>query len=129
MESKYQDFTKLEVYKVARQFRKEVSAVVKKYFPPFEKYLLTSQILDASRSITANIAEGHGRFYHAENLRFCRIARGSLSETLEHLITAYDEEYITNDILIDFKKKYDQLLKLLNGYMKFITTQINSGKS
>ncbi len=63
MESKYQDFTKLEVYKVARQFRKDVSSTVKKYFPSSEKYLLTSQILDASRSITANIAEGHGRVF------------------------------------------------------------------
>jgi four helix bundle protein len=120
MEAKFQDFTKLEVYKAARQFRKDISLLVKKNFPSNEKYLLSAQILDASRSITANIAEGHGRFYFQENLRFCRIARGSLSETLEHLITAYDEEYITNEVLVEQKKNYDNLLKLLNGYIKHL---------
>ena len=31
-----------------------------KNFPSHEKFLLTAQILDSSRSITANIAEGYG---------------------------------------------------------------------
>ncbi len=95
----YHRFTDLDVYKECRKFRTEISKVVKDNFPPSEKFLLTSQILDASRSVTANIAEGQGRHYYQENVRFCRISKGSLEETLEHLITAYDEKYIERETL------------------------------
>ncbi len=113
-------FTDLDVYKKCRAFRKEMSAVVKTHFPSEEKYLLRSQILDASRSVTANLAEGHGRFYYQDTVRFCRIARGSLEESMEHLITAYDENYITSEELKSFKSRYDGCLKLINGYINYL---------
>lgn len=116
----YNSFTNLDVYKKCRKFRKWISEIVKKYFPPEEKYLLTAQVLDSSRSVTANIAEGHGRFYYQDNIRFCRIARGSLEETLEHLITAFDEKYITSDILKAGKIQQEECLKLINGYMNYL---------
>ena len=96
-------FTDLDVYKECRKFRKRVSKIAKTHFPKEEKFLLTAQILDSSRSITANIAEGHGRFYYQDNVRFCRISRGSLEETLDHLITAFDEQYINSETLKEAK--------------------------
>jgi four helix bundle protein len=36
------------------------------------KYKLTDQITRASRSVTAYIAEGFGRFHYQENAQFCR---------------------------------------------------------
>ena len=116
----YNSFTELKVYKKGRELRKEVSAIVKSKFPKEEKFLLTSQILDASRSITANIAEGHGRFYYQDNIRFCRISRGSLEETLDHLITAFDDSYITSDDLKRLKIVHGDCLRLLNGYMRYL---------
>ena len=113
-------FTDLQVYKECRKFRKMISEIVKKYFPDKEKYLLTAQTLDASRSITANIAEGHGRYYYQENIRFCRISKGSLEETLEHMITAFDEKYITTEILKEVKVQHEICLKLLNGYIRYL---------
>jgi len=68
--------------------------LVKDAFPKQEQYLLSAQTLDAVRSVTANIAEGFGRFHDQENIQFCRQSRGSLTETLEHFITAFDCEYI-----------------------------------
>jgi len=116
----FQNFYEMDVYKKCRVFRKKVSDIVKKHFPPHEKYLLSAQILDASRSITANIAEGHGRFHYQENIQFCRVARGSLSETLEHLITAFDDKYISKELLEKMKKQYDDCLKSLNGYIAYL---------
>jgi len=116
----FQNFYEMDVYKKCRAFRKKVSAIVKKHFPPHEKYLLSAQILDASRSVTANISEGHGRFHYQENIQFCRVARGSLSETLEHLITAFDDGYITKELLEKMKKQYDDCLKSLNGYIAYL---------
>ena len=79
-----------------------------------EEFLLKSQILDSSRSVTTNMAEGFGRFHYQENIQFCRVSRGSLTETLEHKITAYDEKYITKDILGEINKDYKECLKQLN---------------
>ena len=116
----YGNFTDLDVYKECRKFRKEISSITKKHFPDKEKYLLIAQILDSSRSITANIAEGHGRYYYQDNIRFCRIARGSLEETFEHLITAFDEKYIDADIVKREKKQYEVCLRLINGYIRYL---------
>ena len=116
----FQNFYDLDVYKKCRIFRKEVSNIVKKHFPSHERFLLSAQILDSSRSVTANISEGHGRFHYQENIQFCRVARGSLSETLEHLITAFDENYITNEILEKMKKQYDDCLYSLNSYIAYL---------
>lgn len=109
------------MYKACRSFRKEISMLVKS-FPKEERFLLTAQLLDAARSITANIAEGFGRFHYQENIQFCRQSRGSLSETMEHLITAYDDEYIDKVTLEDFNKKYKCCLKEINGYIKYLKT-------
>ncbi len=94
--------------------------MTKSHFPTEEKYLLTSQILRSSRSVTANIAEGHGRYYFKETVKFCRTSRGSLEETLEHLIAAFDEGYISKETLNEFKTTYDDCLRLLNGYIRYL---------
>ena len=117
----FKHFYELPVYKICRSFRKEISALTKS-FPKGEKFLLTAQLLDASRSITANIAEGFGRFHYQENIQFCRQSRGSLTEVMEHLITAYDEQYIDKLILESFNKKYKHCLRELNGYIKYLKT-------
>ena len=116
----YGSFTELEVYRECRKFRKAISILVKDSFPKEERYLLIAQILDASRSITANLAEGHGRYYYQDNIKFCRNARGSLEETLEHLITAYDEKFIKADTLKKQKQQYESCLRLINGYIRYL---------
>jgi len=118
----YNHFYDLPVYKTCRSFRKKISIIVKKYFPKPEEYHLKAQTIGSSRSITANIAEGFGRFHHQENIQFSRQARGSLDETLEHMITAYDENYITKNLLSEINKDYRECLKQLNGYIKYLKT-------
>jgi four helix bundle protein len=110
----------LPVYKVCRDFRKKVAATAKRFFPKTEEYLLKSQLLDSCRSVTANIAEEFGRYHYQENIQFCRQARGSLDETHEHLVTAYDDKYITKEVLAEFNKLYKECRKQLNGYIKYL---------
>src|SRR5687767_632293 len=70
--STYNHYYELPVYKICRTFRKKISALVRKNFPKSEEYNLKAQVLASSRSITANIAEGFGRFHYQENIQFCR---------------------------------------------------------
>jgi four helix bundle protein len=113
------NFEDLETWKECRKLRILVSKTTK-VFPQEEKYRLVDQLIRASRSITANIAEGHGRFHYQENIQFCRQARGSLTETLDHFICALDEHYILIEEMNNFRVQYDQCLKLLNGYIAYL---------
>lgn len=113
------NFENLEVWKECRKFRVAISKL-SKTFPKDEKYRLTDQIIRSSRSITANIAEGDGRYHFQENTQFCRQARGSLKETLDHLIVAFDEEYISEEQLNNFRNHYNICIKLLNGYIAYL---------
>lgn len=116
----YKTFEDLEVYQECRNLRKAISKLVKERFPSEEKYKLTDQIIRSSRGVTASIAEGFGRFHYQENIQFCRISRGSLLETLDHLIVALDEQYITDEIYNDHKAKLESCGRLLNGYINYL---------
>lgn len=116
----YTHFYDLPVYQKCRIFKKNVSKIVKEQFPKFEEYNLKSQILNSSRSVTANIAEGFGRFHYQENIQYYRQARGSLTETMYHLITCFDEEYINNEQLKIFNDDYKVCLKELNICIKYL---------
>lgn len=108
-----------DVWILTRNFRKKIS-VLSKTFPNDEKYRLIDQILRSSRSVTSNIAEGFGRYHYQENIQFCRQARGSLIETLDHLYVALDEEYISLEHFSSLKYDLLTCLKLINGYIFFL---------
>src|SRR6266487_1831173 len=113
MEEKNQSFTELEVWKKARVLKNELKKLTDS-FPPEEKYRLVDQIIRSSRSINANISEGHGRFTYKDQLHFCIQARGSLSETHNHLIDALDCKYISQEF-DHFKLMIEEVGRLLNG--------------
>jgi four helix bundle protein len=115
----YQSFEDLEVWKRARELKKDITLLVKT-FPAEEKFRLTDQLIRSSRSVNVQISEGHGRKTWPERLRFCVIARGSLSETLNHLIDAYDAELISEDILKKFRIKINEVERLLNCYISYL---------
>ena len=107
-----ESFEQLEVWKKAREIRIFVMKVIQK-LPKEEKYGLFMQSKRSSRSISNNIAEGFGRFHFQENIQFCRVARGSLTETLDHMIIALDEGYISEEDLNNFRQLYASCLRLI----------------
>lgn len=112
-------FEDLEVWKECKGIRDMVWRLTKN-LPKEETYRMKEQLIKASRSVTANIAEGYGRFHYQENVQFCRQARGSLYEILDHLICAFDCEYITKSELENYKEKISVSLKILNGYIAYL---------
>ena len=115
----YQSFEELVVSQKARILKNEIFLLVKT-FPSEEKFRLSDQLIRSSRSVNSQIAEGHGRRTNPDRLRFCVISRGSLSETLNHLIDAFDCNYISLDVLTGFREKITEVEKLLNGYINFL---------
>jgi len=120
-------FEQLELWKKVREFKNEVAEEARKW-PAAEKFKLIGQVIRSSRSINALLAEGHGRFTFADQLHFCIQSRGSLSETINHLIDAFDEKYITEERLNYFKEKGKEIERLLNGYINYLRNQRDSEK-
>ena len=102
--------TELEVWKKGRIFRNEIFELTKT-FPKEEKYRLVDQMVRASRSISANIAEGHGRFHFQENIQYCRQARGSLIEVFDHLTVALDQGFMDQRTFDTFTNSMRSSLK------------------
>jgi len=115
-----QRFEGLEAWQKARRLMTTVHKHVVPLLPPEEKWDLSKQIRTSSKSVTANIAEGYGRYYYQDSVRFCYIARGSLDETINHLITTLDLEYIPRDLYIDLRAQADETRRLLNGYINYL---------
>ncbi len=117
-------FRDLVVWQKGRIYRNECASLARTSFPAEEKYRLTDQLVRSSRAVTAMIAEGHGRFHHKENIQSCSMARGEVSETIDHLTVALDEKYIDE---IEFKRMVElaeELIRLLNGYIRHLQTQL-----
>jgi len=111
------DFTDLEVWQLARQLRRRVYELSKK-FPAQEKAVLTSQLRRAALSVTANIAEGFGRYSYQENVQYSRQARGSAYELRDHLTAALDADYLTREAWQAADEFAQRVIQVLNGYIR-----------
>ena len=111
---------KLDVWCRARDFAVRINKEVLPLLPAEEKWVLNQQLRRSSQSIPANIAEGHGRFYFQDNVRFCYIARGSLEETLSHIVYAQKVGYISEALFKSLALDGENVNRLINGYIGFL---------
>ena len=125
-EVKYGDFRDLDTQKRCREIRRKIWTLCKS-FPGEEKYRLSDQMIRASRSSTANIAEGYGRFHFQENIQFCRQARGSLYELIDHVLVAEECEYIDHTVAKALIDEIKTAIIVLNGYIKYLKTRKENG--
>ena len=88
-----------------------------KLFPKEELYGMVQQIRRSAASIPANIAEGYGRGYKKEYLRFLNIARGSINELETHLI-------LSERVRLCEKQEVEIIISLLREESRMITSLI-----
>jgi four helix bundle protein len=115
-----QGLKKLQVWVRAKDYAVKIYKQVLPLLPSEEKWSLNQQLRRSSLSISANIAEGYGRFYYQDNVRFCYNARGSMEETLSHLIFAFEVNFIPGALYNELEKEGEEVEKMLNGYISFL---------
>src|SRR5438128_10749445 len=113
------NFEKLRVYQLAEELADEIWKLTRS-MEPFAKDTIGKQIVRASDSIGANIAEGVGRGSFQDNRRFVRNARGSLYETKHWLRRAYRRGLLSQPQIQKLKTLLDNLSPQLNAYLKSI---------
>lgn len=110
----------LDVWTLSRDFAVMIYKKVVPLLPPAEKYNLADQLKRAAVSIPANIAEGHGRYYYQDNVRFCYIARGSLTEIQSHLLLAKELGFISPQVYASATNEADAVAKAINGWIAYL---------
>jgi four helix bundle protein len=88
---RYED---LVVWRLSYELQREVFAITETG-PVTRDFSFRNQIRDASASGPRNIAEGFGRFNPADFARYLEIAKGSLTETHQHLRDGRDRGYFS----------------------------------
>lgn len=111
-------FEKIEVYQLSRKFRVEIKKL-SLAFQVDEIFELTSQIRRSSSSIATNLAECSGRASSNDQAHFTNVAYSSGLETIDHLIYAFDMEYINEEIYSNFRLKLDEIINKLISLYKY----------
>jgi four helix bundle protein len=115
-------FEKLEVYQLARKYKIDIK-LTSRLFPRGERFELISQINRSSASISSNLAEGSGRASNFDQAHFTNMSYATGLETIDHLNTALDMQYIDEKKYSELRIKLDAILNKLNALYKF---QINN---
>lgn len=121
-DDKYFPFEQLEVYRLAVAFATAVYRATSD-FPAEERFGLTNQLCRAATSIGLNIAEGRGRGYDKEFIRFLLMARGSLFEVVAACEMAEQLGYLSPDKHEYLRQSAHELTAKLMSLTKKITPQ------
>ena len=121
-------FEGLKVWQKSHQLMLDIHRQLLPLLPKEERYGLNDQIRRSSKSVGANIAEGYGRFYYGDNVRFCYNARGSLDETLNHIRVALDLNYCPENLHQEYRQEILEIRKMLNGYIAWLKKQRTGAK-
>lgn len=111
---------KLEVYNMAEDFSDSVWDIVIKW-DYFLKDTIGKQLVRSADSISANIAEGYGRYFYKESKQFYFYSRGSIQETKAWLSKCLRRKLIVKETCEQLIELCKKLLLMLNAFIKFVS--------
>lgn len=115
----------LEIYQLALEIGEYVWKLVDKW-ESFPKRTVGGQFVEAADSISANIAEGYGRYFYKDRKQFCYYSRGSLMETKAWVTKAINRKLISNEEFDIIIEKLKTLHFKLNTYIKKLKQNVQS---
>jgi len=124
----YNRIEDLEVYMLAEDLSNEIWDITTQW-DFFAKDTVGKQICRAADSISANIAEGYGRFHFKENKNFCYYSRGSILETKSFLRKMKHRGLVSEEIYTRLFNKLEIIHIKLNAYLKYIGKSPSGTKS
>jgi four helix bundle protein len=108
--------SELEVYILSEELSNHIWKVVKQW-NYFEKMTIGNQLVRAADSISANIAECHGRYHYKDKQKFGYYTRGSFEETKSWLRKCHNRNLIRNDQLMIAKSYLKKIGPKLNSFI------------
>lgn len=109
----------LEVYNLSEVISDKIWDIVVNW-EYFAKDTIGKQLCRAADSISANIAEGYGRYHFKENKNFCYYSRGSILEVKSFLRKSKNRKLISGEIYETLYLDLQAIHLKLNAYIKYI---------
>lgn len=123
MSTSYLSFEKLDAYLISYELSNYVWRIIISW-KYFEKDTLGKQFVRAVDSISANIAEGFGRFSKKDKIRFYYYSLGSISECKDWNMKCFERSIISSDQYHFIKTKLDLLPKEIYHLIKFTNEKL-----
>ena len=109
----------LKVWQKSMEFVVVIYTMTKN-FPKEEQFGIVLQMRRAAISIPSNIAEGYGRVYGKETIKFLSNALGSASELETQIIISKDLGFISTDCLKQLLDQIEEIIRMLSALIKSI---------
>jgi four helix bundle protein len=106
-------FEKLDAWKVSLELYRTIAAAIKQFRR--DQQFLAEQIMRATLSISANIAEGTGREGIRESRQFFNIAKGSVYEVVSIAHVLRQEGLLKAEEFSDAYRLCDRIAGMLSG--------------
>ena len=117
----WKHFEEIAAWQHSRQVKLRIYALLER--PTIMRDVkLSTQLRESARSAPSNIAEGFGRFGNKEFARFARMSKGSLHESLNHLIDAKDQRMISADELVMERHHIEKAINAVTGLIRHLET-------
>ena len=107
------NFRRLVAYRVSAELADEMHRTVRQW-TDYDRMTVGLQLVRATDSIHANIAEAAGRWTKTERRNFLRIARGSLYEAEGWIARAHARGLLSED----YEDRLSEIARTLNGLIK-----------
>ena len=114
----------IEAYRSALKLSNYVWSIIF-IWPNFQRDTIGKQFVRAIDSISANIAEGFGRYSKKDKINFYRYARASVYECLDWNQKSKVRELISPEQYKHIFQELQILPKLINGLIKLTNANLN----
>ena len=122
-EKKYLKLADIEAYTIAFSLSNYVWEIVV-CWEYFERRTVGQQFVEAVDSISANIAEGFGRFGKKDKIRFYRYANGSVFESLDWNEKSKLRKLLSSEQYSHIFDELQKLPKAINRLIKFTNEKL-----
>ncbi len=123
MEKKFLELNNISAYKIAFNISNYVWGVVNEW-DYFSKKTIGGQFIRAIDSVSANIAEGFGRYTKKDKINFYRYSYGSLKESLDWNEKAKMRKLLKEKEYIYILTELKRLPKEINSLIKFTNQKL-----
>lgn len=119
----YLSLNDIEAHKIAFDLSNKIWDIVATWTPLAQK-TIGSQFINASDSISANIAEGFGRYFKKDKIKFYHYSRGSVFECFDWLEKSVTRKLIDQQQHQELKAEFDKLPKLINTLIRYTNLKL-----
>ena len=119
----YLTLDQIDAYIISFKLSNYVWKIVMRW-DKLSQWTVGKQLISSCDSISANIAEGFGRWHKKEKIHFYRYSYGSMEETKDWLRKATVRNLITKDEQIYVVQELEKLPKAINQLIQFTNQKL-----